>query len=168
MAVLFKNYLQLFKHSLKRLGCSRRCLSSTRVQNVQNCSVIPLWSQKVNNFGLLRVFSGNFGLHITGVTSWYGEQSSVSVSLVSDCKDVLDCEEDLGVITECICCHVSNENGGLSEVMVNLLNYFYFKIKLNVNIFAIIVTIITIVIITTISTIITNNYHHHHHYNYHH
>ena len=123
MAARFKNRTKILKLSLKGLGYSLRYLSSTLLQNVPNCSVVPIWSQKVNNFGYLRVFSGNFGVHITGSNSWHGEQSTVSVSLVSDCKDVLKYEKDLGVIRECICCDASNKDDGLSQITVNLMTF---------------------------------------------
>ena len=119
MAALFKTSFKNLKLSVKNVGYSLRYVSSPLTPNVQNYSATPLWSKKVNNFGYLRVFSGNFAVHLTGSSARDrrdGEQSTIGVSLVSDSKDLSG--EDLQVIKECVSCDTSSKNDGMSHVLI--------------------------------------------------
>ena len=118
MAALFKSGFQIFKLWVKEFSKPVRYLTSTLVQHVNNSSSIQLWSQEVNNFGHLRVLNGNFEVHIKGSNLYQGNQSIARVSLV---PDVLGREKDFGVLTESVCCDVTNNEDESSQVTVNQL-----------------------------------------------
>ena len=74
----------------------------------------------MNNFGDLKVFNGNFELHIKGSNLWHGEKSIVRVSLISD--ELEDSEKDFKVLTERGCFKVANKQDGFSQVTVSRVN----------------------------------------------
>ena len=69
-------------------------------------------------------------MHVTGSNARDGEQSTIGVSLVSDSKDLSDCEEDLEVIKESISCDTLSKNDGMSHVLVNTLIYLWFILSM--------------------------------------
>lgn len=130
MAAILKNIFPILELSSRKFRFCLRSSSSTFAQNVRNYSVIPFLSYKVNNFGNLRVFSENIGLHVTASNSWNGEQNAVVISLVSDTVDASTFKEALEDLGECIRCNVEAKGDELSHVMVRRINWFVLFVHL--------------------------------------
>lgn len=123
MAVVLKNIFRIPKFFTHNFGFTSRCFSSETTQDAHNRLAVPFWSHNVKNFGNLRVFSENLGVHVT-VSSSYGEESRIGLSLVSDYSD--DLKEDLVAMREYICCNIAAEGDKSSHVTVFMYYIYYF------------------------------------------